>query len=226
MMHYSLKTFENLKKSIQRREGLLPFDFLGRTLAYNPYVPRALVSDLARDGKIAKKCFNYPAFSYERLSFVIDLDSEFIMVDFRTTYEENILGAGDFDCLTQLRRYSQKFIIHNDIFLNEYQILESCIYGSDCIVLDAEILGKDLASMCEFAIRLALIPIVKITSLKNLKSAIFAKAQVFYITQDFSNLIASVPNSKIILCDLPSDVSELDEKSSYGVDMFFVQALD
>ncbi|MDO7252306.1 hypothetical protein [Helicobacter cappadocius] len=221
-MQYSQKSFENLKKSLKNREEFLPFDFLGRSLSYNPYMPRALIEDFKRDGKIAKKCFALPAFGYDNLAFAASLNSEVIRVDFSSLYEDNILGADAFDCLTQLRRYSEKIIIHNDIFLNQYQVLESCIYGSDCVVFDAGILAKELSKMCEFATRLGLVPIVKISSLRDIKMAIFARAQILYIAQDFSNLIASIPNSKIVLCDLSAEVSELDEKNSYGVDMFFV----
>lgn len=224
-MQYSEKTLENLHKSLQAREDFLPFDFLGRSLSYNPYMPRALVSDFAREGKIAKKCFALSAFDYDKLAFVANLDTQFVRVDFSSLYEMSPVSTDVFDCLTQLRRYSEKLIIHNDIFLSQYQILESCIYGSDCIVLDPQILSKELASMCEFATRLALIPIVKISSLEDIKAAIFAKAQIFYIVSDFSNLIGSIPNSKMILSDLPPAITTLDEKNSYGVDMFFVHTL-
>lgn len=221
-MQYSEKTLENIQNSLQAREDFLPFDFLGRSLSYNPYMPRALVSDFAREGKIAKKSFALNAFDYDKLAFVVNLDTQFVRVDFDSLYELGPVTTDVFDCLTQLRRYSDKLIIHNDIFLSQYQILESCIYGGDCVVLDPQILGKELANMCEFATRLAMIPIVKISSLEDIKSAIFAKAQVFYIVSDFSNLISSVPNSKIILSDCSAAITTLDEKNSYGVDMFFV----
>lgn len=222
MMQYSKKALENLQNSLQNREDFLPFDFLGRSLSYNPYMPRALVSDFAREGKIAKKSFALSAFEYDKLAFVVNLDTQFVRVDFSSLYEVGPVTTDVFDCVTQLRRYSEKFIIHNDIFLSQYQILESCIYGSDCVILDPQILGKELAGMCEFATRLALIPIVKISSLEDIKSAIFAKAQIFYIVSDFSNLISSIPNSKIILSDLSPTITTLDEKNSYGVDMFFI----
>lgn len=224
-MQYCKKTLENLQNSLQAREDFLPFDFLGRSLSYNPYMPRALVGDFAREGKIAKKCSALNAFEYDKLAFVANLDTQFIRVDFSSLYELGPVTTDVFDCITQLRRYSEKLIIHNDIFLSQYQILESCIYGSDCVVLDPQILGKELASMCEFATRLALIPIVKVSSIEDIKSAIFAKAQIFYIVSDFSNFIGSIPNSKIILSDLPLDMTTLDEKNSYGVDMFFVHII-
>lgn len=221
-MQYSQKTLSNVQKGLQDREDFLPFDFLGRSLSYNPYMPRAVGKDFAREGDVAKKCLALDAFDSSKLAFVANLDTEVVSVDFTPLYEEGPITSDAFDCLTALRRYSKKLIIHNDIFLSQYQILESCIYGSDCVVLDPEILGKELSGMCEFATRLALIPIVKISSLKDIKAAIFAKAEIFYIVGDFSDLIGSIPNSKVILADLPPHIAIPDKENSYGVDMFFV----
>ncbi|PAF46870.1 hypothetical protein BKH41_08355 [Helicobacter sp. 12S02232-10] len=224
-MSYTSKSLENLKQSLKDREKLLSFDFLGRSLAYNPYMPRAQVCDFKRSKEqdIADKMLFCPPFSDEKLSFLLKYDSKAIALDFTSVYEQGAPPIEVFDCLAHLRRYSEKFIIHSDIFIQPYQLLESVVYGSDGVILEAGLLGKDLGSMYDFARRLGLLAIVKITSLKELKAAIFVKAEMIYIAQDFSNLLSFCPNSKIIFCDLPLENFDLNKKSSYGVDMFLVR---
>lgn len=46
----------------------------------------------------------------------------------------------DISLVATLRRYLPYLIIHKDIFISKYQILESAVYGADMIVLDASIL--------------------------------------------------------------------------------------
>ncbi|WP_180675710.1 indole-3-glycerol phosphate synthase [Helicobacter sp. 11S03491-1] len=202
----------------------MSFDLLGRSLSYNPYIPRAQAHDFARKKNelIAKKAIISPPLVEEELFLIDTLDAKAIMIDFTSIYEQNIPDKNIFDSLTLLRRYTKKLIIHNDIFISPYQLLESVIYGSDCVILEVNVLNKELKNMCAFALRLGLLPIVKIYSLQELKKAILAKAQMIYIAQDFSNLISYVPNSKIIFCDLSSNITSLDEKISYGVDIFFM----
>ncbi|PAF50505.1 hypothetical protein [Helicobacter sp. 13S00477-4] len=223
VMPYPTSTLKNLKQSLKNREDFLSFDFLGRSLAYNPYMPRAEIFDFKREQDIAGKILFIESFDYEDIAGILDFGSDMIAIDFTSIYEKNIPSVDAFDCLTHLRRYTQALIIHNDIFLNQYQLLESAIYGSDCVVLDAGILGKELDMMCDFALRLSLVPIVKVASIEELKRAIFAKVDIFYIIDDFSNLLSALPNSKIVLRDLPIGIQSIDKKISYGVDKFLIK---
>ncbi|PAF44678.1 indole-3-glycerol phosphate synthase [Helicobacter sp. 11S02596-1] len=226
MKPYSHKSLENLKQSLKNKQERLAFDFLGRSLAYNPYMPRAEALDFKREAKqnIAGNILFCPPFSYEKLSFLPD-NIKAIAIDFTPMYVSGVPTAEALDCLSALRRYSDKYIIHNDMFIDPYQLLESVVYGSDGVILEAGLLGKDLASMCDFASRLGLVVIVKITSPEELKAAIFAKAQILYIAKDFSSLLGLIPNSKIIFSDgnVGDDSVDLKQKNSYGVDMFLVR---
>lgn len=195
----------------------MSFDELGRSLSYNPYLPRARREDFARgfEQEVAYQVLVISPFE-QNFSRVIDFVSQAVLVDFVPLYKKVLPIQESLDKLAQLRRYSQKFIIHSDIFLKPYQLLESVVYGSDCVLLDACI--ENLGDMYDFAVRLGLLPIVKITSAAELKRAIFAKAEMIYIAQNFSTLLSMVPNSKVIFADLVSQV--LDKENSYGVDVF------
>ncbi|PAF47858.1 hypothetical protein BKH46_03240 [Helicobacter sp. 12S02634-8] len=224
MKPYPAKYFENLKQSLQKKEEFLPFDFLGRSLAYNPYTPRAQATSFqrAKDSTTAGKIIFCEPFAYEGLLALSTSNTQAVVIDFTAIYGREVPSVAAFDCITQLRRYSERLIIHSDIFISPYQLLESVIYGSDCVILEAGVLGEELASMCAFASRVGLVPIVKITTAHELKAAIFAKAEVIYIARDFDDLLKLVPNSKIIFRDMPLGCDG-DTKSSYGVDMFLVR---
>lgn len=216
---FTCGALKNAKESLKNREKFLSFDELGRSLSYNPFLPRARLEDFARgcDQEVANKTLVITPLEQD-IAKVIDFPSRAVLVDFIPLYEKATLAQESFDRLAQLRRYTQKLIIHSDIFLKPYQLLESAIYGSDCVLLDACM--KDIGKMCEFALRLGLLPIVKVTSASELKRAIFAKFEMIYIAQNFSTLLSMVPNSKIIFADLAVE-EVLDKEKSYGVDVFF-----
>lgn len=69
-----------------------------------------------------------------------------------TTMQPNIALVGN------LRRYSERLIIHRDIFISRYQILESAVFGADAVVLNAAVLTEDsLESLAFFAQKLGLL---------------------------------------------------------------------
>lgn len=60
------------------------------------------------------------------------------------------------------RRYCPHLIIHNDIVISKYQILESALYGADMIVLDSAILDDDeLAYLRDFAAQLGMVSVAQ-----------------------------------------------------------------
>lgn len=215
------ESLKNLALGLKIQQEIMPFDFLGRSLSYNPYMPRSNKIDFKRETYMPKKALKISPF--ENLETIDFSEGDFIMIDFSLCYQKGIVSIEIFDYLGHLRRYSDKIIIHNDLFISEYQILQSVFYGSDCVILDTKLLGQNLKKIAEFAARLGLCVIVKVSNLDELKKAIFAKIDLIYITQDFSNLIKSTPNSKIIFSDLKNG-EKINEKNSYGVDVFFIES--
>lgn len=102
----------------------------GRSLSINPYLPRA--------------------FDFDFLPFVSDniMKLKSINNESDIPFLSNELGViiadttllSDISLVATLRRYLPYLIIHKDIFISKYQILESAVYGADMIVLDASIL--------------------------------------------------------------------------------------
>ena len=106
-------------------------------------------------------------------------------------------------------------IIHADIFLDAYQILESALFGADTLLFSAAALeSKALKELLQFAWRLSFDVFVAVRDKDELKKAIFSGANMLFIPQEkFGELLSLVPNSQVIATDC------FDE---YGVDMWIL----
>ena len=101
--------------------------------------------------------------------------------------------------LTFVRRYVNVPLIFNYPIIDTYQILESLVFGADCIILTPSLLSqKNLKELSDFAIKIGLERIFTINSKEDLSKAIFAKADILNL-QNNSNLIPLIPQNKIIL---------------------------
>lgn len=141
---------------VSNKQQVMPKDLLGRSLAYNCFLPRLsnkayLYENLKRDRTFKKALYNNVA----TLDKVIKTNK----------FETNEIESGDIVCvlfddsigcenekymdsldyLSMIRRLSPFFVIHDSVFINEYQILESAIGGADMIVFDT----KYLKAYCE-----------------------------------------------------------------------------
>lgn len=121
---------EKTKINIEKRNDEFDFDLLGRSLSLNPYLPRAFDFDFSpflQDNIIKTK-------RIKDLSRIYNLPSnlDFIVAD--TTLLKDI------SLVSTIRRHLPSLIIHKDIIISKYQILESLVYGADMIVLDSSIL--------------------------------------------------------------------------------------
>lgn len=151
------KQLENLvvktKANVLKRNSQIDFDLLGRSLSCSPFIPRMqdlrLEYYLKDDKKIIKAMQIYYIEQLETLSSNLDL----VVVD--TTLNN------DLSLISTIRRYSPYLIIHKDIIISKYQILESCIYGADMIILDGNVLDSNsLRMLFDFALSLGLVSIL------------------------------------------------------------------
>ena len=113
--------------------------------------------------------------------------------------------------LTFVRRYVNVPLIFNYPIIDTYQILESLVFGADCIILTPSILSqKNLKELSDFAIKIGLERIFTINSKEDLSKAIFAKADILNL-QNNSNLIPLIPQNKIILAQKnPQKIQGID----------------
>ncbi|GHR48407.1 hypothetical protein JP0099_01780 [Helicobacter pylori] len=139
---------ENLQKSLVLKEGMLSYEMLGKSLSYNPYLPRVISQ--------TKDCvFVTPD---EVLGKLLEENTrtECVIVNFKGLYEIGAPSVFDLEVLGLLRRHASSLIVHQDLFISHYQLLESLVQGSDGVILDEELLKEDLKGMAEFAWRLGL----------------------------------------------------------------------
>ncbi len=143
-----IRILENLQKSLALKEGMLSYEMLGKSLSYNPYLPRVIPQ--------IKDCvFVTPD---EVLGKLLEENTrtECVIVNFKGLYEIGAPSVFDLEVLGLLRRHASSLIVHQDLFISHYQLLESLVQGSDGVILDEELLKEDLKGMTEFAWRLGL----------------------------------------------------------------------
>ncbi|WQX79496.1 indole-3-glycerol phosphate synthase [Helicobacter pylori] len=139
---------ENLQKSLALKEGMLSYEMLGKSLSYNPYLPRVIPQ--------TKDCvFVTPDEVLEKL-LKENTHTDCVIVNFKGLYEIGAPSVFDLEVLGLLRRHASSLIVHEDFFISHYQLLESLVQGSDGVILDEELLKEDLKGMVEFSWRLGL----------------------------------------------------------------------
>lgn len=139
---------ENLQKSLALKEGMLSYEMLGKSLSYNPYLPRVIPQ--------TKDCvFVTPDEVLEKI-LKENTRTDCVIINFKGLYEIGVPSVFDLEVLGLLRRHASSLIVHQDLFISHYQLLESLVQGSDGVILDEELLKEDLKGMVEFSWRLGL----------------------------------------------------------------------
>ena len=135
---------------LEYKKRILPFDMLGRTLSYNSLMPRFYPNlDSINNGKNKKPiALNIDIDKIENIIKQAKLENK-ILNDIYQNSEINFLIINDIynnedfdiiDSISAMRALTPFYIIHKSIIFDTYQILESCIAGSDIIALDIEFL--------------------------------------------------------------------------------------
>ena len=230
------------KDDLAKRKADFPEEWLGRSLAYNPYVPRDVLNALrASQNEPIKIIAEIKKASPSK--GVIREDFEPIKI--AQEYEEyanafSILTEphwfkGDIEYITQVRRYASRPILRKDFIVDKYQILEALVYGADFILLIAKALTQgELKELLDYAHHLGLEVLVETHDASDVKKAIFAGANIIGInhrnlddfTMDMSlceKLIPLLPNGKIIVAESGLyEHEQLRELSKIGVDAFLI----
>ncbi len=231
------------KEDLRKRKKEFSFDWLGRSLAYNPYPPRDVKPFLTSSADdpfriIAEVKKASPSKGIIREDFdplMIAKEYEVGGANAISVLTEPHFFQGDIEYLTMLRRYVSTPLLRKDFIVDEYQILEAVVYGADFILLIAKALTKkELKNLLEYAWRLGLNALVEIHDKEDLTKAIFAGADIIGINhrnlETFKmdmklseKLIPLIPNGKIIVAESGlHDKDTLVELNKIGVDAFLI----
>lgn len=237
------KIIKKTKEDLEKRKKDFPEEWLGRSLAFNPFMPKdvkkALTSTEENPYRIVaevKKASPSKGIIRE------DFDPLNIAVEYEkggasslSILTEPHFFKGDKEYLTMVRRYSSLPLLRKDFIVDKYQILEALVFGADYILLIAKALSrKELKKLYEYALHLGLEVLVEVHDKSDIVKAIFAGATIiginhrnletFEMDMELSKkLIPLLPNGKIIVAESGITTNEtVKELSSVGVDAFLI----
>ncbi len=231
------------KAELEKRKADYPLEWLGRSLAYNPYPPRDVKSVLrsTADKKIriiaeVKKASPSKGVIREKFDPVSIADSYTRGgADAISVLTEPYWFKGDLEYITQIRRYCQTPLLRKDFIVDKYQIVQALVYGADFILLIAKALGtKELKELYDYALYVGLDVLVEIHDKEDLKKAMRCGAEIIGINHRnlgtfemdmglCSELIPMIPNGKIIVAESGvGDRQTIDGLSDIGVDAFLI----
>lgn len=181
---------ESKRREIKARQDRYPTEWLGRSLAYNPYMPRPLESHLRREGEALHRVVEIP-----RGAEITQLESA---QEAQRSGARALLVSGEAERLSGLRRYTALPLIYEDFIIDSYQLLEALVYGADGVWLEAEVLGLgELRELVSYSERLGLSAVVEAGDKRGLTKAIASGARILAL--DEVGLVELCPASKVIL---------------------------
>lgn len=231
------------RELVAKKEKEYPFDWLGRSLAYNPYMPRDVKKVLASEPNnpykiIAEIKKASPSKGIIREDFEpIEIAKEYELggADAISILTEPHFFLGNIEYISQVRRYVPMPILRKDFIISKYQLLEALVYGADFVLLIAAALStKELKELLEYTRYLGMEALIEIHDKEDLKKAIFAGADIIGINHRnlhtfemdmklCERLIPLIPNGKIIVAESGiTDHETIKWLNSIGVDAFLI----
>jgi indole-3-glycerol phosphate synthase len=231
------------REDLERRKVDYPLEWLGRSLAYNPFTPKDVHKALkaTEDNPhriIAEIKKASPSKGIIREDFdplTISQAYERGGADALSILTEPHFFQGDKEYLGMVRRYTSIPLLRKDFIIDKYQLVEALAYGADFVLLIAKALSrKELKGLVNYAHHLGLEVLVEIHDKVDLIKTIFAGANIIGINHrnldtfemDMSlteRLVPLIPNSKIIVAESGISTHEtIKELSKAGADAFLV----
>ncbi|WP_456458934.1 indole-3-glycerol phosphate synthase TrpC [Nitratifractor sp.] len=231
------------RSDLQKRKAEYSMDWLGRSLSFNPFVPRDVHSALRSTPDnpyriIAEIKKASPSKGIIREDFdplVIAQAYEKGGADALSILTEPHWFKGDVEYLGMVRRYVGIPLLRKDFIIDKYQLVEALAFGADFVLLIAKALSrKELKELLEYTWHLGMEALVEIHDKGDLVKAIFAGANIIGINhrnlETFEmdmrlseRLIPLIPNSKIIVAESGiNDHETVVELSKIGADAFLV----
>ncbi|MEA3554290.1 MAG: indole-3-glycerol phosphate synthase TrpC [Campylobacterota bacterium] len=234
---------EKTKYDLEKRKAEYSIDWLGRSLAYNPYPPRDVKPYLTATPEepiriIAEVKKASPSKGIIREDFdPLDIAQQYSKsgANAISVLTEPHFFKGDLEYLTGIRRYVETPLLRKDFIIDKYQIVEALVYGADFILLIAKALGKkELKELYDYALHLGLEVLVEIHDVEDLKKAMACGATIIGINHrnletfemDMNlceKLIPMIPNGKIIVAESGvTDQETIKRLSEIGCDAFLI----
>ncbi|CAA6817094.1 MAG: Indole-3-glycerol phosphate synthase (EC [uncultured Sulfurovum sp.] len=231
------------KADLEKRKIDYPIDWLGRSLALNPFAPKDVFSALKSTEEnpyriIAEVKKASPSKGIIREDFdpmAIGQAYEKGGADSLSILTEPHFFQGDKEYLGMVRRYTSIPLLRKDFIVDEYQLVEALAYGADYVLLIATALSrKELKTLLNYTRHLGMEALVEIHDKKDLTKAIFAGADIIGINhrnlETFEmdmklseKLIPLIPNNKIIVAESGINTHQtVKELSEIGADAFLV----
>jgi indole-3-glycerol phosphate synthase len=231
------------KEDLEKRKIDYPLEWLGRSLAYNPFTPKDVHTALKSTKEnpyriIAEVKKASPSKGIIREDFdpmVIAQAYEKGGADSLSILTEPHFFQGNKEYLGMVRRYTSIPLLRKDFIVDKYQLVEALAYGADYVLLIATALSrKELKELLNYTRHLGMQALVEIHDKTDLTKAIFAGADIIGINHrnletfemDMSlseKLIPLIPNSKIIVAESGiTDHEMVQELSKVGADAFLV----
>ena len=234
---------EKTKQDLEKRKKEYSVDWLGKSLAYNPYPPRDVKPYLTATPQepiriIAEVKKASPSKGIIREDFdPLSIAQQYSKsgANAISVLTEPHYFKGDLEYLTGIRRYVETPLLRKDFIIDKYQIVEALVYGADFILLIAKALGKkELKELYDYALHLGLEVLVEIHDVEDLKKAIACGATIIGINHrnletfemDMNlceKLIPMIPNGKIIVAESGvTDQETIKRLSEIGCDAFLI----
>jgi len=231
------------KEDLEKRKIDYPLEWLGRSLAYNPFAPKDVFSALKSTKEnpyriIAEVKKASPSKGIIRKDFdpmVIGQAYEKGGADSLSILTEPHYFQGDKEYLGMVRRYTSIPLLRKDFIVDKYQLVEALAFGADYVLLIATALSrKELKELINYTRHLGMEALVEIHDKIDLTKAIFSGADIiginhrnletFEMDMNLSEkLIPLIPKSKIIVAESGiKDHETVKRLSSIGADAFLV----
>ncbi|WP_052083301.1 hypothetical protein [Helicobacter sp. MIT 11-5569] len=192
MQDFKGVSITQIQQAIAQKKQSFDENWLGRSLAYTPYQPRSL--DLKRKDNIYSifRLYDYKDSNFLHRAKELEKNAKTFIVE-------------SLEFATYLRRYVCVPILYDFLILDSYQLLESLVYGADSITLYPKYLEQSkLKELSDYALRLGLERVFCIETQEDLTKAIFSKADLLNINENFS-LIPLIPKEKIIISPINAE---------------------
>ena len=231
------------RDDLEKRKIEYPMEWLGRSLAFNPFMPKDVQSALRATEEnpyriIAEVKKASPSKGIIRKDFdpmVIAQAYEKGGADSLSILTEPHFFQGDKEYLGMVRRYVNIPLLRKDFIVDKYQLVEALAFGADYVLLIAKALSrKELKELLAYTHHLGMEVLVEIHDKTDLVKAIFAGANIiginhrnletFQMDMKLSQkLIPLIPNGKIIVAESGiTDHETVVELSKAGADAFLV----
>lgn len=172
------------KSLVDSRIRQVDYGVLGRSLSCNPLMPRIFQNTKLTNAKYIR---NLHSLNIASMADSSKDSKQIAIID--TTLQKDISLVAD------ARHYSPFLLIHKDIFISQYQVLESLVFGADCIALSPEILPiESLELLQNYAYHLGLEVAILASRISHFKN----KANIFIVSKNIADS-SQIPQNRLII---------------------------